>query len=98
MQRVGYEGLSKHLMTKLSSMTFSDADRLISSGQRVQRLAMGEATDRHELAVQIVEPLVRQIVMLFERVNRMDNQQARASEFALGADAIIIDNFPRGND
>ena len=74
-------------------MTFNDAGVLIERGGKVERLAMGEATDRRELTVQIVEPLVRQIVALFEQVNVLVDENARARQFAIGADSIIVDNF-----
>ena len=66
---------------------------MMEKGIKLERLAEGEATDRHELTVQIVEPLLRQIVTLFEQVNMMDDASARARQFAIGADAIIVENF-----
>ena len=54
---------------------------------------MGEATDRHELTVQIVEPLVHQIVTLFQQVNNINDPTERLHDFGLGADKIIEDSF-----
>ena len=66
---------------------------MLEKGIKLERLAEGEATDRHEMTVQIVEPLVRQIITLFEQVNLVDDPEARSRQFAIGADAIIVDNF-----
>ena len=45
-------------------------------------------------AAKIVDPLIRQIVALFEQVNVMVGANARKRQFALGADAIIVNSFP----
>lgn len=92
LQKMGHEGL-RQLVDRIPTMTFNDAGVLIERGVKVERLAMGEATDRRELTVQIVEPLVRQIVALFEQVNVLVDENARARQFAIGADSIIVDNF-----
>lgn len=71
---------------------------MLEKGIKLERLAEGEATDRHEMTVQIVEPLVRQIAALFEQVNMMTDASVRARQFAMGADAIIVDNFKESVD
>ena len=79
----------------LDPVTFSPTEgtNMLEKGIKLERLAEGEATDRHEMTVQIVEPLVRQIITLFEQVNLVDDPEARSRQFAIGADAIIVDNF-----
>jgi hypothetical protein len=92
LQGLGARGVQL-LAGRVDQMSFNDAGTLIERGQRIERLATGEATHRHELTVQIVEPLIRQLVALFEQVNEMDNRDDRAREFSTGADSIIISNF-----
>ena len=46
--------------------------------------------------MQIVEPLVRQIVTLFKQVNLVVDPDRRMREFGYGADAILRDTF--GNE
>jgi hypothetical protein len=90
LQQVSFTGLRA-----LDPGTFSPTEvtNMMEKGIKLERLAEGEATDRHELTVQIVEPLVRQIASLFEQVNMMTDASVRARQFAIGADAIIVDNF-----
>ena len=76
-----------------SSFSPSDVTSMMEKGIKLERLAEGQATDRHELTVQIVEPLVRQIVMLFQQVNVVDDEAKRLREFGLGADRIIEQSF-----
>ena len=72
----------------------NEVSNMLEKGIKLERLAEGEATDRHEMTVQIVEPLVRQIAALFEQINILEDAAARARQFQVGADAIITDNFP----
>ena len=90
LQKIGFSGLRA---LDPSSFSPSDVTNMMEKGIKLERLAEGQATDRHELTVQIVEPLVRQIAALFEQVNMMADASARARQFAIGADAIIVDNF-----
>ena len=90
LQKIGFREL-RALDT--GSFSPSEVTNMMEKGIKLERLAEGEATDRHELTVQIVEPLLRQIVTLFEQVNMMADASARARQFAIGADAIIVENF-----
>ena len=92
MQGIAGIGL-QHVKNNPTRLSPRDAVYLGDTGSKLERLARGEATDRHELTVQIVEPLVRQIVALFEQVNVLVDENARARQFAIGADSIIVDNF-----
>jgi hypothetical protein len=92
MQGIAGKGLTL-VKDNPSVMSPRDAIHMADIGSKIERLARGEATDRHELTVQIVEPLVRQIVALFEQVNVLVDENARARQFAIGADSIIVDNF-----
>ena len=73
--------------------TATEVTNMLEKGIKLERLAEGQATSRHELTVQIVEPLVRQIITLLEQVNLVGDAEARSRQFAIGADAIIVDNF-----
>jgi hypothetical protein len=90
LQRMSIDGL--HGLDP-GSFTPNEVTNMLEKGIKLERLAEGEATDRHELTVQIVEPLVRQIVTLFEQVNMVADASARSRQFAIGADAIIVENF-----
>jgi hypothetical protein len=92
LQGLGARGVQS-LTGRVDQMSFSDAGGLIERGVRVERLAMGEATDRHELTVEIVEPLVHRIVALFQEVNVVEDANKRMRDFGFGADAILRDTF-----
>ena len=91
LQKVSIQGL-RSLNPDLFSA--NEVSNMLEKGIKLERLAEGEATDRHEMTVQIVEPLVRQIAALFEQINILEDAAARARQFQVGADAIITDNFP----
>ena len=86
LQAIGVRGISS-----LNPMTFSPSDvrGLVEGGIRIQRLASREATSRQEVAIQLVTPIVQQMVNLFKQVNIIDNQDARMEKFGSGADDIL---------
>ena len=86
LQAIGVRGISS-----LNPMTFSPSDvrGLVEGGIRIERLASGEATSRQEVAIQLVTPIVQQMVNLFKQVNIIDNQDARMEKFGSGADDIL---------
>ena len=90
LQQMSIRGL-RALNPELFSAT--EVSNMLEKGIKLERLAEGEATDRHELTVQIVEPLVRQIVTLFTQVNVVDDAKKRLRDFGLGADRIIEQSF-----
>ena len=66
-----------------------DVAAMARDGVKIERLAMGEATSRQELAVLVINPVIQEIVALFVRVNDLADPELRKREFAVGADAII---------
>ncbi len=66
-----------------------EAIRLAKDGQHIERLAMGEATSRHEIAVSVYNELVESIAILFEDASRLDDRDAMRRRFAVGVDALI---------
>jgi len=66
-----------------------DTGYLAEVGSRLERLARGEATTRQEITSQVLTPVVNNIVMLFNRVNDIEDADQRRLEFGLGADTII---------
>lgn len=67
----------------------TDAIRLAKDGQQIERLAMGEATSRTEIALQVYAELVTAVAEVFIEANALPDADARARRFALGAQALI---------
>ena len=72
-----------------TQMTPRDAGYLADVGTKLERLARGEVTSRQELQVQVIAPVVQNIVQLFQQVNTIDDPDRRLLEFGLGADRIL---------
>ena len=72
-----------------TQMTPRDAGYLGDVGAKLERLARGEATSRQELQVQVIAPVVQNIVQLFQQVNTIEDPDRRLLEFGLGADRIL---------
>ena len=72
----------------------ADAARLIDSGSKLQRLAMGEATSRSEVINDTLTAIVKDIITLFKEVNQLADRDDRTREFGTGADAIIGRHVP----
>ena len=72
----------------------TDAARLIDSGSKLQRLAMGEATSRSEVINDTFTAIVKDIITLFLAVNQLTDRDDRTREFGTGADAIIGRHVP----
>jgi hypothetical protein len=66
-----------------------DTGYLAEVGSRLERLARGEATTRQEVAVQMVAPLIQNIVVLFQDINAITDPARRLREFGMGADRIL---------
>jgi len=58
-------------------------------GVDVERLARGQATTRAELTVQMLDPIIRELVALFVEVNVIEDPDTRATVWATKADAIV---------
>ena len=72
----------------------TDAARLIDSGSKLQRLAMGEATSRSEVINDTLTAIILDIIALFNGVNQLADRDDRTREFGTGADAIIGRHVP----
>ena len=94
MQEIAGRTLERFLEQPDRPMTPRDVCTLLDVGIRIERQARNAEISKHELTVQIVDPLIRQIAALFEQVNVMVDANARKRQFALGADAIIVNSFP----
>ena len=64
-------------------------------GVDIERLARGQATTGAELSVQMLDPLIRELVALFAEVNVIEDPDTRASVWATKADAIVEVYAPR---
>ena len=58
-------------------------------GVDVERLARGQATTRAELTVQMLDPIIRELVALFAEVNVIDDPATRATVWATKSDGIL---------
>ena len=88
MQGLGAQGL-RGLQANL--LNVNEVVSLSREGARMERLAMGEATSRSEVATQVVNRVVIAIVELFNQVNDISDNDERRRQFALGADQIVQD-------
>jgi len=75
-------------------MDLSDLARLAESAQRGERLARGVATSKTEVIIEVVAPLVKEIMAVFLAVNIISNDPAeivskRQAEFIKRGDAIL---------
>ena len=86
MQGLGAQGLRN---IQASLLNPSEITSLTREGVRIERLAMGEATSRSEVAIQVVNRVILAIVDLFNQINNINNADERKRQFALGADHII---------
>jgi hypothetical protein len=75
-------------------MDLADLARLAESAQRGERLARGVATSKTEVIVEVVAPLVKEIMAVFLAVNVITNDPSelvnkRQAEFIKRGDAIL---------
>jgi len=66
-----------------------DAIALLRMGVDVERLARGQATTRAELTVQMLTPMINEIVALFAEVNVIEDPDTRLNVWATKADGIV---------
>ena len=75
-------------------MDYGDIISLISQSQRGERLARGQATSRAEVIVEVLSPVVKEIMAVFLAVNVItsdppETQERRQAEFIKRADAVL---------
>ena len=75
-------------------ISVGDVVRLMKTGVDIERLAMGQATDRWEIIVSIVSPMMHDLVRTFEAVNDIEDQHERARQWVERADAILLTYVP----
>lgn len=92
LQQMGLRGLQQ---IQPGNMNAQEVGTLLERGVKIERLASGEATSRHEVAVQMVAPIVREMVVLFQQINNFPDKDRRTKEFAVGADSILERVFGR---
>jgi hypothetical protein len=73
----------------IAQLTPRDSGYLADVGVKLERLARGEATMRQDVAVQMVAPIVQNIVVLFQSINTITDPDQRLREFGMGADRIL---------
>ena len=66
-----------------------DAIALLRVGTDIERLACGQATIRAELTIQMLNPVINELVALFAEVNVIEGPDAQSSVWATKADAIV---------
>lgn len=86
LQQMGLRGLAQ---LAPQGLTANDVGSMVERGVKIERLASGEATSRQEVAVQMVAPIIREMVVLFQQVNHFSDEEQRTKEFAIGADLIL---------
>ncbi len=84
----------------LTSLSLADVGRLAEVYQRGERLARGEATSKAEVVVQVVAPLVKDIMAVFFAVNVITNDppelvRRRQAEFVKRGDQVLMTYYGR---
>lgn len=74
---------------RLARMKGSDISRLVEVGLRAERSAVGEATDRRAISLEIWNAVTTEMVALFNEVNSEPESEARASQFARAVDRLV---------
>ena len=72
-----------------------EAIQLLRVGVDIERLARGQATTKAELTVQMLDPLIRELVALFAEVNVIEDPDTRATVWADKSDGIVEVYAPR---
>ena len=70
-------------------LSVRDAIHLMGVGTDIERLARGQATTRAELSVQMLNPVINELVALFAEVNVIEDPDTRLGVWATKADAIV---------
>ncbi len=74
---------------RLAKMKAADIARLVEAGLKAERSAVGEATDRREIALATWNAVTTEMVALFSEVNGEPDAEARARLFAKGVDRVV---------
>ena len=66
-----------------------DTVALVRVGTEIEHLARGQATTRAELTIQVLNPVINELVALFAEVDVIEDPDARSRVWATKADAIV---------
>jgi hypothetical protein len=83
-------------------MTITDLSKLAEAAQRGERLAMGLATSKADVLVEVLPPLVKDIYAVFIAVNVITKDdpatvRRREAEFIERSDQVLIQHYGTGN-
>ena len=86
------------LRGRLGEVSAGEAARMLEVSQKMERLAVGEVTDRQEIQVGAINVLVRAAVALFMQVNALPDAQERIDRFASGLDEAVDRYLAQGQE
>lgn len=86
MQVVGGTALRFLQGQKLSA---NEITNLVKQGVQIERLAAGVATSRQEVVRNLQDEVIKELSVLFVKVNVLPDPQERTRQFALGADRVM---------
>ena len=66
-----------------------DTVALMRVGTEIEHLARGQATTRAELTIQVLNPVINELVALFAEVNVIEDADTRLAAWATKAKAIV---------
>jgi len=91
MQGAGGSALKKLMSSeaRLAEMRAAEIARLLELGLKAERHALGESSDRREMALTTWNAVTTEMVKLFSEVNVEPDPEARARLFAHGVDRIV---------
>lgn len=77
-------------------LSISQISTLLEVGARHRRLALGVPTDRKEIAVTMLKPIIQKIANIFLQVNDIKDPERRKIEFGHQVDEMIEEHFSIG--
>jgi hypothetical protein len=100
MQGAGGTALQRLLSNdaRLAGLTPSDIARLVDLGLRTERSAVGVATDRREITLEVWNDVVVTVVRLFRDVNEEPDPRTRARLFARRLDRLADERLAAANE
>jgi hypothetical protein len=88
---VAMQALAREKLESIDPLHLSvrDAIHLLRVGTDIERLTRGQATTRAELTVQVLNPVINELVALFAEVNVIEDADTRLAAWATKAKAIV---------
>ncbi len=74
---------------RLAKMKAADIARLVEAGLKAERSAVGDATDRREIALATWNAVTTEMVAMFNEINGEPDPEARARQSARGVDRVV---------